>query len=377
KSVSIWGSTGTIGVKALDIALKSGFDIVSISGNTNYAKLIEQARICRPRYVCVSDERAFRIVKDALSAQAIDVCPQSETENIAKLDIDCCVMAIAGSAGLPPSFSCLGHAKRLAIATKEVIISGGTFFMSLAAKKGTEIIPIDSEHNAIFQCLVGEDRCSVSELILTASGGAFLDLEENELVHVSVEDAMKHPNWNMGRKITVDSATLINKALEIIEASYLFGVDIERIRPLIHPNSIIHGLVRFADNSFKAVLSYPDMSLPISYALNYPERVPVALPSLDFAEIATLRVQKPKEWQKRNIDLAYRAFQEQKVIALSLADEIAVAKFLDGSLKFSEIYGFISTILEKAPRENIVSIEDVSETMSQVKKISAKCGLSL
>lgn len=248
KKISIFGSTGSIGQKALKIAQKSNFEVVSISGNRNHKKLIEQAEYYHPKYVCVSDYEAFEIVKDALIGKDTEVLPESEMNNISKLETDCFVMAISGIAGLEPTFSALGHTKRLAIATKEVIISAGDLLINFAKNYNTEIIPIDSEHSAIFQCIQGEKNV-VKEIILTASGGPFVDFEEDDLRKVTLSDALKHPNWTMGNKITIDSATLINKALEIIEASYLFNFPIENITPLIHPSSIIHGMVRFCDGS--------------------------------------------------------------------------------------------------------------------------------
>lgn len=369
KTISIFGSTGTIGVKALEIAINNGFEIVAITGNNNHKKLIEQAKLCNPKYVCVSDKNAFEIVKNALDLTNIQIVPHSEIDNIAKIEVDCFVMAIAGNAGLSPAFSCLGHTKRLAIATKEVIISGGNFLMKFARQKKTEIIPIDSEHNAIFQCLLGEDKNSVSEIILTASGGAFVNFEKSDLDNVAVNDALKHPNWIMGQKITIDSATLINKALEMIEAAYLFDIDIEKIKPLIHTDSIIHGLVKFIDNSFKLAVSFPDMRLPISYALNYPKRIACDLKNLDFEKIGSLKFKELKNWQKRNINLAYDSFKENKVIAFNRANEIAVNYFLNGKLKFKEIYNFISKTLEISKSEKVNSINDIFSTIESIDNI--------
>jgi 1-deoxy-D-xylulose-5-phosphate reductoisomerase len=360
KSITIFGSTGTIGKKAIEIAHSNRFEIIAISGNKNYEELIRQAKKYKPKYVCSSDSKSFIKIKEALSNCDIEVLSGSEIENIGRLDVDCCVMAISGSTGLSPTFSCLGHAKRLVIANKESIILGGKLLIDFAKSKGTEIIPIDSEHNAIFQCINGENN-SISEIILTASGGPFLDVEEKELAHISVLDALKHPNWVMGEKVTIDSATLMNKAFEIIEATYLFNFPIERITPLIHPNSIIHGLVKFTDNSFKALLSYPDMMLPISFAINYPDRKDCKLPNIDFSEIGTLSFKKAKQWQRRNLDLAYKVFKEKRVIAFNTANEIAVSKFLKHEIKFSEIYSTIMRILEQSNEEHITSLEDIKE----------------
>jgi 1-deoxy-D-xylulose-5-phosphate reductoisomerase len=371
KTAIIFGSTGTIGTKAVGIAYSNEFEIIAISGNKNFKELVKQAKEYKPKYVCVADSESFTKVKDALSSNGdIEVLPRNEIANIAKLNVDCCVMAISGSAALSPTFSCLGHAKRLAIANKESIILGGKLLMDSAKSKDTEIIPVDSEHNAIFQCINNENKDSISEIILTASGGVFLDLEEKELGKVTVSDALKNPNWVMGKKVTIDSATLINKAIEIIEAAYLFDFPIEKITPLIHVDSIIHGLVKFKDCSLKAVLAYPDMRLPISFAINYPDRKDCKLPEIDFSKIETLSFRKPKQWQKRNLNLAYQAFKEKKVVAFNTANEIAVSKFLKNKIKFNEIYGVVVKILSQAEEEQIASLEDITNLIRKYENLT-------
>ncbi|MDR0640373.1 MAG: 1-deoxy-D-xylulose-5-phosphate reductoisomerase [Holosporales bacterium] len=357
--VSIFGSTGTIGQKALSIAKSNGFEIVVISGNRNHGLLIEQALECAPKYVCVSDEARNQIVRDALSGSSTEVIPHKEMCNVASIDVDCCIMAISGIAALAPTFACIGHAKKLALATKEVIICGGRYLMNRAQDEGTKIIPVDSEHSAIYQCLEGNTPQDINQMILTASGGPFLYREESELANVTVDEALKHPNWRMGKKITIDSATLINKALEMIEASILFDIPIDRINPLIHRESIIHGMVSFADGTFKAVLSQPDMSIPISFAMNYPERKPLDIGAVDFYDIEALRFTRPKSWQTRNMAIAYSVVNERKSIAFNVANEAVVQKFLDGEIRFSEIYDNILKVLDKAESENVGSYEDI------------------
>lgn len=372
KTISIWGSTGVIGSKALAIATNSGFEVVSIVGNSNHGKLIEQGLRLKPRYIGVADVTSFKIVKEALNSTETEILPESEFENLAQLNVDCCVMAISGKAGLRPTFSCLGHAKRLAIATKEAIIAGGKLLQTLASQLGTNIIPIDSEHNSIFQCLQGEDPKTIRKLVLTASGGPFLNLDESELMSVTVEDALKHPNWNMGKKNTIDSATMINKALEIIEAAYLFDIDISKIESIIHPNSIIHGMVEFSDNSIKVLMATPEMNLPISYAINYPRRVDCELPSLNLGAIGSLRFERPKNWQLRNINLAYQAFNENKVIAFNTANEEAVSLFLNHKINFCEIYKFIQNTLETAQKEVCTSIDDIINAIKESTKYTQR-----
>ena len=367
KTVAIWGSTGIIGTTALKIAMNSGYRIVAIIGNKNHKLLIEQAKLAKPEYVGVADRQSYEIVKDTLSIGKIEVLTATEFENLAKLDVTCSVMAIAGHASLQPTFACIGHAQRLAIASKEAIISGGKLLQTVAKEKGTEIIPIDSEHNSILQCLLGENKTSIKELILTASGGAFADFDENEFKNVTLQDALKHPNWQMGIKNTIDSATLFNKALELIEASYLFDINITKIKAIIHPNSIIHAMVKFMDNSYKSLMSFPDMKLPISYALNYPNRCECNLPELDFEQIYNLSFKKPKAWQRRNINLAYYAVQEKKVIAFNIANEVVVSKFITGKLQFAEIYKYVIEILAHSQAENVNSFEDIQAIIQSIK----------
>jgi 1-deoxy-D-xylulose-5-phosphate reductoisomerase len=295
--------------------------------------------------------------------------PGDEINEIAKLKVDCCLMAIAGNAAIGPTFSCLGNASRLAIASKEPFISGGKLLMHSASLLHTEIVPIDSEHNAIFRCLIGENTAVVSKLILTASGGPFLDLEESELKEVAPTSAMSHPKWVMGQKISVDSATMINKALEIVEATFIFGLDIDNIKPLIHPEAIIHGLIELEDGTCKASLSCPDMVTSISFALNYPEIKSCNIKLLDLCEIGALHFRKPKSWQKRNMEIAYHAFHSKKLIALNVADEIAVNYFLTGRIAFSDIYGFITDVLEKANAEEIQSYEEINEIEKRTQAI--------
>ena len=367
KTISIFGSTGCIGKKALELASLNNFEVIAITGNNNHNELICQAKLHNPKYVCVSNNESYKVVKDALSQSEVKVLSGSGLSDLSKIDVDINVMAISGNAGIIPTFSCLGHAKRLAIATKEAIVSGGSFLIGEAKAKGTEILPIDSEHNAIFQCINFENPKDINKLILTASGGPFLDLDEKDLENITLKDALRHPNWIMGKNITVDSATLINKAIEIIEAAYLFEMPIEKIEALIHPESIIHGMVFFNDGTFKAALASPDMMLPISYALNYPNRKPCFMKGIDFANIGELSFKKPKPWQKRNIDLAYQAFNEKKVIAFNVANEMAVKEFLDGKVKFKDIYEIVAGAIKCCDKESADSLEDILDTISQVK----------
>jgi 1-deoxy-D-xylulose-5-phosphate reductoisomerase len=343
KKASILGASGSVGRKAFKEVVANGFEIIAISGNKNYSELIKQAEEASPHYVCVSDNEAFNIVKSAVGSH-IKVLPGCELNRLAALDVDICFMSIAGAFAVEPTFACLGHAKRLAISSKEAIIIGGHSLREQAQIRHTEIIPIDSEHNAIFQSLIGEDIKSIRKIIITASGGPFIDLEEEELEQVAISEALCHPNWRMGATITIDSATMFNKAKEIIEAAYLFDIYIDNIEPLIHPDSIIHGIVEFVDGTYKAVLTHADMKYPILNAIHYPKRIQNKDDPINFVEIGNLKFKKPKQWQKRNIDLAYLAFHEGKVIEFIEANDLAVKKFLNKEIRFNEIYKLVSNI---------------------------------
>lgn len=365
KTLSIFGSTGSVGKKVFEFALANNFEILAITGNSNHCELIRQARLCRPKFVCVADRESCKIVQEALAADEIDVVGSEEISNIARLNVDIGVMAIAGNAGILPTFAMLGNAKRLAIATKEVIVSGGFFLLGKARQSQTEIIPIDSEHNSLFQCLQGEKTTDISKLIITASGGPFVDFSEKQLERVALADALKHPNWLMGHKITIDSATLFNKALEIIEAAYLFSVPIRKIVPLIHKDSVIHAMTQFNDGAFKASIYSPDMKFPIAYALSYPDRICCPTKVLDFSEITCLSFQKPQDWQKRNMDMAYAAFEANKVIAFNASNAAAVVAFLRGQTGFQDIFKLVSKCLEKSTEEHINSVDDILHTIEE------------
>jgi 1-deoxy-D-xylulose-5-phosphate reductoisomerase len=347
KTISIFGSTGHVGKKAFEASLDSGFKIVSLTGNKNQAELMRQASIASPKYVCVSDEESYKLIKEELSSRQINVLPGSEIDNLASLEVDICFMSISGISAVGPALSCLGHAKRLAIASKEAILMVGPSLQLRAPHLGTEIIPVDSEHNSIWQALIGEDMNEVERIIITASGGPFVDLEEGDLANVTLKDALRHPRWTMGREISIDSATLMNKAKEIIEAAYLFGIDAERITPLIHPDSIVHGIVEFKDGFSKAMLSHSDMMYSISNALNYPKRRRISARKLDLMHTASINFREPKQWQRRNMDIAYRVLQEGMVADFVNANDRAVSLFIDGSIKFNEIYWFIINELEE------------------------------
>ncbi|MDR2458690.1 MAG: hypothetical protein LBD43_01170 [Holosporales bacterium] len=360
KKISVFGATGVVGRKSVNAASLLGYEIVAITGHKNHAELIRQAHEYCPRYICCTDIECYRKVKSEVTGS--EILPYNEVVNIAKLDVDCCVMAMAGAVSLAPTFACLGHAKRLAIASKEAILLGGKILIDSARSGHTEIIPLDSEHNAIFRCISHDHRDVIAEITLTASGGVFLNYTENALTNVTLSDALRNPNWIMGAKVTVDSATLINKAIEIIEASLLFELPIDTVKYVIHPESIIHGIVRFRDDSYKALLSQPDMMIPIMYAVSYPELLRSSLTApLNFTDIEKLTFRRPQAWQERNVNLAYNVFTEGKVVAFSVANEIAVSKFLNGNITFCKIYDLVARALDTCERELVSSYCDIAE----------------
>ncbi len=363
RSISIFGSTGTVGIKALNVAKQKKMQIYALVAKSNYKLLIDQAISVHPKYVCVTDNNAFKIVQEALAGTEITVLPGLEINDLAKESVDILFMSISGSKALEPTFYCLGKVKRLAIASKEAILLGGELLIDKARQLKTEIVPVDSEHNAIFRCLLGESKDAIQDITLTASGGSFVDFEECELEKITPDMALKHPNWNMGAKITIDSSTLINKALEIIEASYLFGFDSKCIKALIHQESIIHGIATYKDSSSKMIAYEPDMIVPISHAITYPDFNTNSLKQICFQDIKRLTFRSPKAWQKRNIELAYQAISEHKVIAFNIANEIAVYKFLHNEIKFNEIYYFILNVLDRSKTEKCTSIEDIKNTI--------------
>jgi 1-deoxy-D-xylulose-5-phosphate reductoisomerase len=356
--ISIFGSTGSIGQKMVEVVLSNPdvFKVMCLSCKSNARLIWEQSKKLHPKYVVVSDTEAYRTLKKEIP----NVLPKEELNNIAQMNVDVVGMAIPGNSGIEPSFSCLGYSKLLAIANKETIVSGGNFFISKAKKLKTKIIPVDSEHSAIYQCLQNEFLNTVRQVILTCSGGPFIDYSIDMLKKVTAKDAMKHPTWKMGEKISIDSATLINKALELIEAAFLFNIDINKITAIIHRQSMIHGMVYFSDNTVKAILSKPDMIIPIRYALHCGKRVDTGSKGIGF-KIQDLLFEDFNNWQKRSINFAYDAYNEKKCIAFNVANERAVTDFLANRIQFTAIHDIVEKALEKAQPEIINSVDDIMQ----------------
>jgi 1-deoxy-D-xylulose-5-phosphate reductoisomerase len=361
KNLAILGSTGSIGKQTLEVVEKfpDRFQVTVLTANCNAALLISQAIKFLPDTVVIASEELYPHVKEALSSYPIKVfAGHKSIEYVVQFDtVDVVLNSLVGISGLIPSIRAIENNKILALANKESLVVAGDFINKLLLEQRAAILPIDSEHSAIFQCLVGEYYKSIEKVILTASGGPFLGKSNDFLKTVTKLDALNHPNWNMGSKITIDSATLMNKGFEVIEAKWLYNLDVNQIEVLIHPQSIIHSLVQFTDGSLKAQLSLPDMRLPIQYALFYPERPVNDFPRLDLADLHKLTFEKPDTGNFPNLQLAYAALKDAGNLAciLNAANEVAVDAFLTDRINFFDIY----RINEKC-MSNIAFIKDPS-----------------
>ncbi|HCK41544.1 MAG: 1-deoxy-D-xylulose-5-phosphate reductoisomerase [Planctomycetaceae bacterium] len=351
KQIAVLGSTGSIGVSALEVIKASGGRLRAsvLSAHSRFAQLVEQAQAHRPQYVIASDKAATRFDWSGLPAGTELLVGAEALDEIVSRDcVDIVLAAIVGSAGLQSTWSALESKKTVALANKETLVSAGPMMTRLAHKFGALILPVDSEHSAIFQALQAGQLAEVQRLVLTASGGPFRNLPLEELKTVTVSEALEHPIWNMGPKITVDSATMMNKALEIIEARWLFGVEADQISVVIHPQSIVHSLVEFIDGSVVAQMSPPDMRLPIQYALNYPDRTPGIAKRLDWSQAFALEFEPPDPERFPALQLGYECARAGGTsgAVLSAANEAAVGAFLGGELHFTEIVPACRSILD-------------------------------
>lgn len=368
KRLAILGSTGSIGTQALDVvaANPSLFEVEVLSAHSNAALLIEQAKRFKPNAVVVTDESKYKEVKDALMMLPIKVFGGAKalSEVVQWDSVDTVLGAVLGFAGLHSILAAIEAGKRIALANKETLVVAGELVMRRAAEKRVPIIPVDSEHSAIFQCLVGEDLNKVEKVILTASGGPFLGRKPNYLVNVKASHALQHPNWVMGAKITIDSATLMNKGLEIIEAKWLFGLKDDQIDVIIHPQSVIHSMVQFTDGSVKAQMGLPDMKLPIQYAIAYPERIYNNYKRLDFKDFSKLSFEAPDSKTFRNLQLAIDSMRKggNAPCVLNAANEVVVNAFLQNKVGFLEMSEMIEKTLESVAFIEHPTIEDYVET---------------
>lgn len=343
KKIVIFGSTGSIGTQTLRVIDKypERFELVGLGCGANYTLLNEQIAKYRPRYVFIAENA------DKIIPMGAEILPSAET--LAEVDADIFVSAAVGMAGLAPTLKAIETGKDIALANKETLVSAGDYVMARAKANGVKMLPVDSEHSALWQCLNYGNARNVKNLILTASGGAFRGLKTDELKNVSVVDALKHPTWNMGRKVTIDSATLMNKGLEVIEAKHLFDVDAERIKVLVHKESVVHSMVQFDDNSVIAELSEPSMILPIQLALTYPDKIESEVKELDLSDITTLSFEKPDMDTFKALKIAYDVAKTGGTAGavMNAADEVAVTAFIDGKIGFLDIPTVISRTLDK------------------------------
>jgi 1-deoxy-D-xylulose-5-phosphate reductoisomerase len=343
KGIAILGSTGSIGTQALDVLslYPEQFELEVLTAGKNADLLIEQALQFKPNTVVISEESLYQKVKDALWHEDIHVYAGEDAlcQVVESTQVDVVLTALVGYAGLKPTIHAISAGKNIALANKETLVVAGELITQLAREKGVNIYPVDSEHSAIFQCLVGEFHNKIEKIYLTASGGPFRGMNTEQLKNVSLEQALKHPNWSMGAKITIDSATLMNKGLEVIEAKWLFNLSAEQIDVIVHPQSIIHSIVQFEDGSMKAQMGLPDMKLPIQYALTYPARLKTPYPRFNFLDYPQLTFEQPDRTAFRNLNLAYKAMELSGTVACTLnaANEIAVDAFLNKRISFLEI----------------------------------------
>ncbi|TVP50689.1 MAG: 1-deoxy-D-xylulose-5-phosphate reductoisomerase [Mongoliibacter sp.] len=376
KHVAILGSTGSIGTQTLEVirSYKDKFEVEVLTAQNNADLLIQQALEFVPNCVVIANELLYEKVKDALTPLDIKVyAGQKALAQVVEMDtIDVVLTALVGYSGLLPTIHAIESGKHIALANKETLVVAGELITSMARAKGVNIYPVDSEHSAIFQCLVGEFHNPIEKLILTASGGPFRGKSKAFLESVTKEQALKHPNWDMGAKITIDSASLMNKGLEVIEAKWLFGVEKNQIEVVVHPQSIIHSLVQFEDGSIKAQLGLPDMRIPIQFALSYPDRLKADFPRFDFAKYPNLTFEAPDSETFRNLKLAYYALEKggNAPCILNAANEIAVAAFLNDEVGFLEMSDLIGETLEKATFIRKPSLDDYKETDKQSRIIT-------
>lgn len=376
KKIAILGSTGSIGTQALEIvAEQSDFlQVEVLTANTNADLLIKQAIAFKPNHVVIADESKYLQVKEVLDPLDIKVFAGNKAieELMGITEADTVLTAMVGYSGLLPTVKAIENKKRIALANKETLVVAGEIITQLCGQHHVDIIPVDSEHSAIFQCLVGESLDTLDKIILTASGGPFRGKKSAELAQVTKAQALKHPNWSMGAKITIDSATLMNKGLEVIEAKWLFGLNQKQIEVVVHPQSIIHSMVEFNDGSIKAQMGLPDMKLPIHYAFFFPQRTTSSFPRMRFADIKQLTFEEPDPITFRNLGLAYEAMEKGGNMAciLNAANEIAVDAFLHDRIKFLQIAELNEKCMNQVDFIQKPSIQDYILTDMETRRIA-------
>ena len=378
QKIALLGSTGSIGTQTLDVISKfpDEFKVSVLVGGNNADLLASQARHFLPDSVVISNRDHYKKLLANLEGIRVKVFAGEEAVErvIAESDADVVLAAIVGYKGLKPVIAAIKSGKRIALANKETLVAAGEIITSLARNSGSRIIPVDSEHSAIFQCLAGEERKSIEKITLTASGGPFLNISLEDLRHVRPGDALRHPNWNMGDKVTIDSASMMNKGLEVIEAKWLFNLLPEQIKVIIHPQSVIHSFVHFSDGSVKAQLSLPDMRIPILYALGYPVRLASDLPRLNLNDYPAFNFMEPDPEKFRNLSLAYHSLNEggNKPCVLNASNEIAVNAFLSERIGFLQIPDVVEYTLENSKYIASPDLESLEMTDKSARELAAK-----
>lgn len=376
KGVAILGSTGSIGVQALDVISEQEelFRVEVLTANENCELLINQAKKYKPNSVVIVNEKKYQKVFSELNPLNIKVYAGSESLNqiVDSDEIDIVLTALVGYSGLLPTINAIKNRKKIALANKETLVVAGSLIKNLCEENSTEIIPVDSEHSAIFQCLAGEESNPIEKIFLTASGGPFRGKKLDDLKNITKKQALKHPNWSMGAKITIDSATLMNKGLEVIEAKWLFDLSKEQIEVVVHPQSIIHSAVQFQDGSIKAQLGLPDMKLPIQYALGFPKRLSNSFERFSFFDYPNLTFEKPDLETFKNLALAYKAMEKggNSPCILNAANEIAVSAFLNDKIGFLNMADLIDNCLEKINFVKNPSLEELIESDLETRNLA-------
>ncbi len=378
KQIAILGSTGSIGTQTLDVVRqhRNEFAVYALTAHRSVEMLIEQALEFNPAVVCIVDESCYPRLRDALSDLPIKVMAGEKAleELVTMPAIDVVVAAMVGYAGLPPTIAAIKAKKTIALANKETLVVAGEIICRLAQRYKVNILPVDSEHSAIFQSLVGEDMTSVEKLLLTASGGPFRTFSLEQMQHVTAAEALQHPNWDMGAKITIDSASMMNKGFEVIEARWLFDIPVEKIQVLVHPQSVVHSAVQFIDGSVKAQLGTPDMRMPIQYALTYPARWQSDVPRLDLFATQSLTFEEPDMQRFPNLALAYEAMNRggNMPCVLNAANEVVNLAFREGRCGFLQMSDVIANTMEKTDFIAEPTYEDYVQTDNEARKIAMK-----
>ena len=371
KKIAILGSTGSIGTQTLEVVRENGdIEVLGLAAGSNIKMLEEQIREFHPQIVAVwSEEKADELRVNVADTDTKIVAGMDGLLEVATMKgTEILVTAVVGMIGIRPTIEAIKAGKDIALANKETLVTAGHIIMPLAKKMGVSILPVDSEHSAIFQSLQGNDHGALHKILLTASGGPFRGKKSEELMEIKVEDALKHPNWSMGRKITIDSSTMVNKGLEVIEAQWLFGVPVDKVQVIVQPQSIIHSMVQFVDGGVMAQLGSPDMRLPIQYALYYPERRILDTKRLDFYELAQITFEKPDMETFKGLKFAYNAAERGGNIptAMNAANELAVSRFLDEKIKYLDIYDIIEYAMENIKYIDDPTVEQILETEKTV-----------